>query len=513
MAVIDRDAGEIVIRVVYDGPPEAGKTTSVRALAGSLAQPSYTPVEDADGRTLWFDWMEYVGGRFEGCRIRCQIVSVPGQRELGERRRRLLAAADVVVFVGDSTAAGYPRTLDYLFELRALVASAPGAPVGVVLQANKRDRPDAVPIDELRAQLGLAGWSIGVLEAVAADGTGIREAFVYAVRLALDRVREQLTRGELATGGARLAGADELLATLRAGERDLPRARHRAAVIESGPGSVAAELLREVLACEDDGAAPARPTRGAGEVRPPDAGVPSGAIWPPVEGRAILCELDGVALHPRRLSTGDWAAGLGAGWRVVSTRDARFASLDQGRAALIPWARLHAACASAISARRCIVLADDGDGGWRLWQIVRAEPSLREVVEDALREATGEAMLWRVCQAAQLLLDADHTLARAPLSLPCNLDTIGPSDASAVYIGLMPDATASRVGAEPPRDPRALLASQLAPLLTPDLGDRGAALGAVLARLPSTFTHAETIVPAIAAILAADPGRWPARSD
>jgi len=30
MALIDNEAGEIVIRVVYDGPPEAGKTTSLR---------------------------------------------------------------------------------------------------------------------------------------------------------------------------------------------------------------------------------------------------------------------------------------------------------------------------------------------------------------------------------------------------------------------------------------------------------------------------------------------------
>lgn len=50
MALIDSEAGEIVIRVVYDGPPEAGKTTSLRALAGSLAQPTYTPAEDAGGR-------------------------------------------------------------------------------------------------------------------------------------------------------------------------------------------------------------------------------------------------------------------------------------------------------------------------------------------------------------------------------------------------------------------------------------------------------------------------------
>ncbi|MCA9675574.1 MAG: GTPase domain-containing protein, partial [Myxococcales bacterium] len=218
MAVIDSDAGEIVIRVVYDGPPEAGKTTSVRALAGSLAQPTETPGEDAGGRTLWFDWMEYVGGRFEGCRIRCQIVSVPGQRELGERRRRLLEHADVVVFVGDSSTAAYPQTIEYLLELRTILAArvGGGVGVGVVLQANKRDLPDAVPLAAMRERLGEARWDVGVVESVAADGTGIREAFVYAVRLALDRVRELMSRRELAEGAGARTGAEDLLAALRA---------------------------------------------------------------------------------------------------------------------------------------------------------------------------------------------------------------------------------------------------------------------------------------------------------
>src|SRR5215468_3896831 len=134
MALLHSEANEIVIRLVYDGPPEAGKTTSLRSLAGSLAQPSYTPGEAPDGRTLWFDWMEYVGGRFEGCQIRCQIVSVPGQRSLAARRHRVIEGADVVVFVADSSEPNISRTLDYLFELRDMLADA-HPPVGVILQA------------------------------------------------------------------------------------------------------------------------------------------------------------------------------------------------------------------------------------------------------------------------------------------------------------------------------------------------------------------------------------------
>ena len=500
MAVIDSDAGEIVIRLVYDGPPEAGKTTSLRALAGSLVQPAYTPAEDDHGRTLWFDWMEYVGGRFEGCQIRCQVVSVPGQRDLSARRRRVIEGADVVVFVGDSSTRETARTLGYLFELRDMLAGASDAPVGVILQANKRDLPDAIPLAELRDRLAEGGWPIGVVESIASDGTGIREAFVYAVRLALDRTRDLMSRGALRTTAAGRSGAAELLEALRADDRALYAPPP--AVIESGPSSPAAALLREVLACEIDERAPAAtPARGA--PTPPDASVPSGAIWPPVEGRAILSELSQLVLVPRRLSNGDWAAGLGSGWRVVSSADALFPSLDLGRAALIQWARLHASATTAISARRCIVLADDGAHGWRLWQIVRADDSLRELLARALRDHTGEVLIAKVCQAAQLLLDAQDKLARLPLLLPCNLDAIGVSDTGAAYIGLMPNSGVTSTESRPWGDPRALLRAQLESAIAADLRDHGLELDAVLAQMPGRFQRGDGIAHALSAMLGA----------
>ena len=45
LAVLDVEQNAVVIRIVYDGPPEAGKTTSLRALSASLARPMTTPAE------------------------------------------------------------------------------------------------------------------------------------------------------------------------------------------------------------------------------------------------------------------------------------------------------------------------------------------------------------------------------------------------------------------------------------------------------------------------------------
>ena len=76
MAVIDDTRGVLVVRIVYDGPALSGKTTSLKALARGVSSQVTTPAESA-GRTLFFDWVDYVGGLFDGRQIRCQIVSVP----------------------------------------------------------------------------------------------------------------------------------------------------------------------------------------------------------------------------------------------------------------------------------------------------------------------------------------------------------------------------------------------------------------------------------------------------
>jgi len=496
MAVLDPTTNEIVIRVVYDGPAEAGKTTSIRALATSFSQPTVTPEEDATGRTQWFDWMEYVGGRFEGSQIRCQIVSVPGQAELAGRRKLLLASADVVVFVGDTTRARWPATLDALAELQALRSTA-SPEYGIVFQANKRDLPGAMNAGEIREQLGDARWEVGLVESIASDGTGIREAFVYAVRLALDRVRELVSRGLLREARPDHLTADTLYAHMR--ELEAPPAPTIEAgllgiieaALEKGIGSLASEpprilsdaqtvaatLIQEVLAAEVDPvpslppipAVPAPKLAKLQPPKPPDATVPSGAIWPPVEGRAILMEVSAIELQPRRHANGDWSAGLGSGWRLVSKREATFESLDSGRSALVQWARLHAACTAVVSPRRCIVLAATGDGSWRLWQIVRAEESLRDLVERA-REAEGEEAFDNVFTSALLLLEVHERLATAPCDLPCSLDTVGACEASGMYIGLMPETPSEPTS--PRVSPYLLLEQELGPMLASDLAGR-----------------------------------------
>lgn len=196
----------IALRIVVDGASSAGKTSTARSLAERLGRPVTTPQEDGTGRTVWFDWLDHVGGRSDGRPLRTQVVTVPGH--LPDRRRRLLATADAVLFVADTSHIGMPGAVRALDELRDLIAGLPAPRPGIVVQANKRDLPGP-SIDAVRRRLGLAPAD-ELVETRALDGDGVRQAFVFAVRLAL--------RHRSAEPGDRAAdavhGPDDLLAEL-----------------------------------------------------------------------------------------------------------------------------------------------------------------------------------------------------------------------------------------------------------------------------------------------------------
>jgi len=452
MAVLDTEHGTVVIRIVYDGPPNAGKTTSVRSLARSLGRDVETPGE-VDGRTLFFDWMEYTGGMFDGHQIRCQIVSVPGQPDFAARRRALLETADVVVFVADTSDRGaVDRSVGNLRDMVEWQRARPGPLVGVVVQANKRDVPTAVARDELSAAFGADFARTAITESVAGTGVGIRETFVLAVRLALDRLRELMARGELPARRPAVDNAEQLLAALE----DVPIAvTPLAHDMESA--------LRAVLV-------PARP-------RLPDARVPSGAIWPPVEGRMMLHEATSPGLFLHRAGDADWIAGIGTDWHVHSVAAAAFPQFDEGRQALLAWARLHAAYAPLISPSRCVVLAEDGRASWRLWQIVKLAPSLRAWLAEGAALDAGK-LLGRLTTAAVLLADA-HTRC-ADTRLAVTLDSIGSGATGAQFVALMPGPDAGRRPL--PADVPALITRELSRMLAAELVERRGELAAVIER-------------------------------
>jgi signal recognition particle receptor subunit beta len=473
LAILNVESNQIVIRLIYDGLALSGKTTSLRMLASSLDQAFYTP-EERYGRTVFFDWVGYTGGLFEGYQIRCQIISVPGQAEWAPRRRHLIQGADVVVFVGDTTRGRFAESLSSLQSLHAQLQQLAGPPVGIVFQANKRDVADAVPLDEIQRELGKALKGIAIVESVASEGAGIRQAFVFGVRLCLDRVRELVRTNSLPTGAPETDSGEDLLRKLRAAEDNaLPISSDNPISNLPGvdvPNRLADNALQEVFAPEGDtnlanneseeiiadGASCEKRTafeaaQGRQSFTPPllpKADVPSGMIWPPVEGRVILGGATGALSNPRQLDNGDWTACPAEEWIFYSYEKDVFEDLSSARQALIGWAHRHITVMTVLTPLRCLVLAETGHGNWRLWQVIKVEGSLLLLSREALDRNDLQLIADGVWGTSYMYLTAVQQFRSFRYKLPCSLDTISFSDGSIRYNGLIASPSVSELNGD-----------------------------------------------------------------
>lgn len=399
MAYLHPQDSGLVVRVVYDGPPEAGKTSSVRWLAKSFGRPVETPAEE-NGRTVFFDWLEHRAGVYEGSPVRLQIVSVPGQKRWARRRKHFISGADVVVYVGDTTRPRWPETIARWRALAEEAAAQGDGAMRLVFQANKRDRPDAVPIAEVRAEVGP---DAALVEASATDGTGVQHAFVTAVRLALERTRR--------------LGPTELSPLLEARAERL------------------VETLREMDDDPGKGPLTVRPPPPASTSDDPLASLPDGFIWPPATGRALLEEVRVGRLDLASATEGARTLGLGSEWRMHSAASAVFIHVDDARDALVAWARVHARAKDFLSPRRCIVLLETTDHTWRLWQLIYREPSLRDGFLDDLEGSATFSAVARVERSLRALVRAREVCRDGAYNLACTLDTVGFQQRGAQYVG------------------------------------------------------------------------------
>lgn len=214
MAIIDNEHDRVSVRIVYDGPPHSGKTTSVNRLKDLLQRTSevFTPQKTAE-KTEYFDWLDYVGGIYQGRPIASQIVSVPSQPALRERRRFLLHSADAIVFVLDSRLSQVPLALEYFRDMQAILAEGKEPIPRVIVQANHQDAEDSLSEEQLSF---FFPEDTRVYSSIATDSKGVRETFVMGVRLALEHLEAQQALHQVTVGQVDVHSGEELFQALEA---------------------------------------------------------------------------------------------------------------------------------------------------------------------------------------------------------------------------------------------------------------------------------------------------------
>jgi mutual gliding-motility protein MglA len=186
MVLFNYSTKELTAKVVYYGPGLCGKTTNLQWIHEK------TPIKnkgkmlslatEAD-RTLFFDFLPIDLGTIRGMKTRIQLYTVPGQVFYNATRRMVLKGADCVVFVADSQEPVLDANLDALANLKENLEANeidPGE-IPTVLQYNKRDLPNALPVEILNEKLNPRG--LPFFEAVAMKGQGVDETLKAATGL------------------------------------------------------------------------------------------------------------------------------------------------------------------------------------------------------------------------------------------------------------------------------------------------------------------------------------------
>ena len=162
MVVLNYSGEEINAKIVYYGPGVSGKTTNLEYIHAKMPVQSrgkLVSMKTRTDRTLFFDFLPLELGDINGYRTRFLLYTVPGQVYYNATRKLVLKGADAVVFVVDSSRAKLQENIESLRNLEDNLnehgLSLDHIPW--VIQYNKRDLEDAMPIPELHKELNLLG--------------------------------------------------------------------------------------------------------------------------------------------------------------------------------------------------------------------------------------------------------------------------------------------------------------------------------------------------------------------
>jgi len=193
MSFINYSAREINCKIVYYGPGLCGKTTNLQIIYKKTrpdAKGKMVTLATETERTLFFDFLPIALGDIKGFKVRFHLYTVPGQIFYDASRKLILKGVDGIIFVADSQVDRMDANMES-FDNMKLNLEEQGYNLNnipYVIQYNKRDLPNVLPVAELNKVLNVNG--VPEFEAAAFDGTGVFETLKAVVKLVLIELKK-----------------------------------------------------------------------------------------------------------------------------------------------------------------------------------------------------------------------------------------------------------------------------------------------------------------------------------
>ncbi len=186
MSMISYASREISCKLVYYGTGLGGKTTNLEHVYSRVnpdTRGKMISLATETDRTLFFDFLPIELGAIRGFKTRFHLYTVPGQVYYNASRKLILKGVDGIIFVADSQEHREEANLEAMHNLYENLESYGYdlSSIPFVIQYNKRDLEDVLPVEALRAQLNPGGAPD--FEAVATEGKGVFETLKCVSKL------------------------------------------------------------------------------------------------------------------------------------------------------------------------------------------------------------------------------------------------------------------------------------------------------------------------------------------
>jgi signal recognition particle receptor subunit beta len=186
MSMINYASREINCKIVYYGTGLGGKTTNLEYIYSKVnpdTKGKMISLATETERTLFFDFLPIDLGEVRGFKTRFHLYTVPGQVYYNASRRLILKGVDGIVFVADSQASRAEANIESMHNLYENLETYGYdlQSIPFAIQYNKRDLPDVLAVDELRAQINPMG--VADFEGTAIEGKGVFETLSCVSKL------------------------------------------------------------------------------------------------------------------------------------------------------------------------------------------------------------------------------------------------------------------------------------------------------------------------------------------
>lgn len=200
MAVFNVQTREIECKIVFYGPGRGGKTTNLEYIHKAFkknVKGDLVSIDTQGDRTLFFDFLPMGLGKINGCDVKVQLFTVPGQPQYASTRKLVLMGADGIVFVADSLKVQRKNNLLSLKDLNENLKEYDKNifKLPLVLQYNKRDlQSKGLPVmsrDQMETDLNRQ-LKVPSFDSSAISGKGVGDSLKKCLQLTLSNLQKEL---------------------------------------------------------------------------------------------------------------------------------------------------------------------------------------------------------------------------------------------------------------------------------------------------------------------------------